>query len=172
MTSRPTRGCRGRWSITTTAGRPGSSSPRCGRPATTWPNLSAPRRLADPDNWLNAGLGAFLDRIQASPIGFTALLGRGSLPGGEDRQVLDEIRDQVLSLILLRLNPPSDSAVLHSVLRGWIGMVETMGREWLRRGEPTREELERLLPELLRAVLGAAAWHDTAVAAVLPSLSR
>ena len=69
-------------------------------------------------------------------------------------------------------NPPSDSAVLHSVLRGWIGMVETMGREWLRRGEPTREELERLLPELLRAVLGAAAWHDTAVAAVLPSLSR
>jgi hypothetical protein len=29
-----------------------------------------------------------------------------------------------------------------------------------------------LLPELLRAVLGAAAWHDTAVAAVLPSLSR
>ena len=128
--------------------------------------------VADPDNWLNAGLGAFLDRIQASPIGFTALLGRGSLPGGEDRQVLDEIRDQVLSLILLRLNPPSDSAVLHSVLRGWIGMVETMGREWLRRGEPTREELERLLPELLRAVLGAAAWHDTAVAAVLPSLSR
>ena len=54
--------------------------------------------IADPDNWLTAGLGAFLDRIQASPIGFTALLGRGSLPGGEDRQVLDEIRDQVLSL--------------------------------------------------------------------------
>ena len=128
--------------------------------------------LADPANWLGAGLGAFLDRIQANPIGFTGLLERGSLPDGEVRQVLDEIRDQVLSLILFRLDPPSDSAVLQSVLRGWIGMVGTMCREWLRRGEPTRGELEMLLPELLRAVLGAAAWHDTAVAAVLPSLSR
>ena len=128
--------------------------------------------LADPANWLRAGLSAFLDQIQANPIGFMGLLARGSLPDGEVRQVLDEIRDQVLSLILHRLDPPSDSAVLKSVLRGWIGMVETMGREWLRRGEPTREELEMLLPELLRAVLGAAAWHDTAVAAVLPSLSR
>ncbi len=128
--------------------------------------------LADPANWLSAGLAAFMDRIQANPIGFIGLLGRGSLPDGEVRQVLDEIRDQVLSLILLRLDPPSDSAVLQSVLRGWIGMAETMCREWLRRGEPTREELELLLPELLRAVLGAAAWHDTAVAAVLPSLSR
>ena len=128
--------------------------------------------LADPASWLTAGLSAFLDRIQANPIGFIGMLGHGSLPDGEVRQVLDEIRDQVLALILHRLDPPSDSAVLQSVLRGWIGMVETMGREWLRRGEPTREELERLLPELLRAVLGAAAWHDTAVAAVLPSLSR
>jgi len=128
--------------------------------------------LADPANWLSAGLAAFMDRIQANPIGFIGLLGRGSLLDGDVRQVLDEIRDQVLSLILLRLDPPSDSAVLQSVLRGWIGMAETMCREWLRRGEPTREELELLLPELLRAVLGAAAWHDTAVAAVLPSLSR
>ena len=60
--------------------------------------------------------------------------------------------------------------MLQSVLRGWLAMVETMGREWLRQGEPTREELETLLPELLRAVLGTAAWHDAAVAAVLPSL--
>jgi hypothetical protein len=51
-------------------------------------------------------------------------------------------------------------------------MVETMGRGWLRHGQPTRRELETLLPELLRAVLGAAAWHDAATAAVLPSLPR
>jgi hypothetical protein len=56
------------------------------------------------------------------------------------------------------------------VLRGWIAMVETMGRGWLRHGQPAREELEVLLPELLRAVLGAAAWHDAATAAVLPRL--
>ena len=62
--------------------------------------------------------------------------------------------------------------VLKSVLRGWIAMVETMGRGWLRQGQPTREELETLLPELLRAVLGAAAWHDPATAAVLPRLPR
>jgi AcrR family transcriptional regulator len=128
--------------------------------------------VGDPDHWLTAGLAAFFDHIQANPIGLTALLRHGSLPGGEARQILEEIRDRVLALMLVCLDPPSDSAVLRSVLRGWIAMVETMGREWLRRGEPTREQLEKLLPELLRAVLGAAAWHDTAVAAVLPSLPR
>jgi len=86
--------------------------------------------------------------------------------------VLDEISDRVLKLILTALDPPDDSPVLKSVLRGWIAMVETMGRGWLRRGQPTREELETLLPELLRAVLGAAAWHDPATAAVLPRLPR
>jgi AcrR family transcriptional regulator len=130
--------------------------------------------VGDLDNWLAAGLAAFFDHIQANPIALTALLRHGSLAGpltgGEDRQVLDEIRDRVLTLILACLGSPGDSAVLQSVLRGWIAMVETMGREWLRWGEPTREELETLLPELLRAVLGTAAWHDAAVAAVLPRL--
>ncbi|MDQ2877334.1 MAG: TetR/AcrR family transcriptional regulator [Actinomycetota bacterium] len=124
------------------------------------------------DDWLATGLAAFFDHVQAHPIGLTALLRHGSLPGGEARQVLDEIRDRVLTLILICLDPPIDSAVLQSVLRGWIAMVETMSREWLRRGQPTRAQLEALLPELLRAVLGAAAWHDAAAAAVLPRLPR
>ena len=123
-----------------------------------------------PDNWLTSGLGAFFDHIQANPIGLTALYRHGSLTGRENRQVLDEIGDRVLGLILTMLDPPGDSPVLQSVLRGWIAMVETMARGWLRRGEPSREELEVLLPELLRAVLGAAAWHDAATAAVLPRL--
>jgi AcrR family transcriptional regulator len=126
--------------------------------------------MNDPENWLTAGLTAFFDHIQANPIGLTALLRHGSLTGGEDRQVLDQIRDRILKLILFKLEPPSDSPVLQSVLRGWLAMVETMGRGWLRQGKPTREELEALLPELLRAVLGTAAWHDPAVAAVLPRL--
>jgi AcrR family transcriptional regulator len=125
--------------------------------------------MDDPDNWLTAGLGAFFDHIQANPIGLTALR-HASLTSRENRQVLDEIGDRVLRLILASLDPPGDSPVLQSVLRGWIAMVETMARGWLRRGEPTREELEVLLPELLRAVLGAAAWHDAATAAVLPRL--
>ncbi len=126
--------------------------------------------MDDPDNWLTCGLSAFFDHIQANPIGLTALYRYGSLTGRENRQVLDEIGDRVLRLILARLEPPGDSPVLQSVLRGWIAMVETMARGWLRRGEPTREELEVLLPELLRAVLGTAAWHDAATAAVLPRL--
>jgi AcrR family transcriptional regulator len=124
----------------------------------------------DPEDWLTAGQAAFFDHIQANPIGLTALLRHGSLAGGEDRQVLDQIRDRILKLILFKLEPPHDSPVLQSVLRGWIAMAETMGRGWLRQGQPTREELETLLPELLRAVLGTAAWHDAAVAAVLPRL--
>jgi AcrR family transcriptional regulator len=124
----------------------------------------------NPDDWLAAGLTAFLDHIQANPIGLTALFRHGSLAGGEDRQVLDGISDRVLVLMLACLEPPSDSPVLKSVLRSWIAMVETMGRDWLHQGQPTREELETLLPELLRAILGTAAWHDPAAAAVLPRL--
>jgi AcrR family transcriptional regulator len=124
----------------------------------------------DPENWLTAGLAAFFDHIQANPIGLTALLRHGSLAGGEDRQVLDLIRDRIIKLILFKLEPPNDSPVLQSALSGWVAMVETMGRGWLRQGQPTRQELETLLPELLRAVLGTAAWHDPAVAAVLPRL--
>jgi AcrR family transcriptional regulator len=124
----------------------------------------------NPDDWLSAGLAAFLDHIQANPIGLTALFRHGSLAGGADRQVLDEIGGRVLNLMLAGLQPPSDSPVLQSVLRCWLAMVETMGRDWLRQGQPTREELETLLPELLRAILGTAAWHDAAVAAVLPRL--
>jgi AcrR family transcriptional regulator len=124
----------------------------------------------NPDNWLTAGLGAYFDHIQANPIGVTALIRNGSLISREDRQVLDGIGDRMLKLMLASLGPPADSPVLKSVLRGWISMVETMGRGWLSQGQPTREELETLLPELLRAVLGAAAWHDAATAATLPRL--
>jgi AcrR family transcriptional regulator len=169
MTSRPTPGCRGRWSTTTTGGKAGLFITALRQTGEDVVAAIYEAGLADLDNWLAAGLAAFFDHIQANPIALTALLRHGS-PGGEDRQVLDEIRDRVLALILACLGSPGDSAVLQSVLRGWIAMVETMGREWLRRGEPTREELETLLPELLRAVLGTAAWHDAAVAAVLPSL--
>ena len=124
----------------------------------------------NPGNWLTAGLGAYFDHIQANPIGVNALIRNGSPISREDRQVLDGIGDRVLGLMLASLNPPADSPVLKSVLRGWISMVETMGRGWLSQGQPTREELETLLPELLRAVLGAAAWHDAATAATLPRL--
>jgi AcrR family transcriptional regulator len=123
-----------------------------------------------PDNWLTVGLSAFFDHVQANPIGLTALYRNGSLTGRENRQVLDEIGDRVLRLMMAMLDPPGDSPVLQSVLRGWIAMVETMAGGWLRQGQPTRKELEVLLPELLRAVLGAAAWHDAATAAVLPRL--
>lgn len=124
----------------------------------------------NPDSWLTAGLAAYFDYIQANPIGVTALLRNGSLISREDRQVLDGISDRLLRLLLASLDPPADSPVLKSVLRGWLSMVETMGRGWLSHGQPTREELETLLPELLRAVLGAAAWHDAATAATLPRL--
>jgi AcrR family transcriptional regulator len=124
----------------------------------------------NPDNWLTAGLSAYFDHIQANPIGITALIRNGSLISREDRQVLDGIGDRMLRLMLASLDPPADSPVLQSVLRGWISMVETMGRGWLSQGQPTREELETLLPELLRAVLGAAAWRDPATAAILPRL--
>ena len=145
--------------------------------------ISALRQMADdvagaiakagtdnPDSWLTAGLSAYFDHIQANPIGVTALIRNGSLISREDRQVLDGIGDRVLRLMLASLDPPADSPVLKSVLRGWISMVEAMGRDWLSHGQPTREELETLLPELLRAVLGAAAWHDAATAAILPGL--
>ncbi|HCT80622.1 MAG TPA: TetR/AcrR family transcriptional regulator [Micromonosporaceae bacterium] len=127
---------------------------------------------ADPDNWLNGCIEAFLGSVDANPLGLTTLLRRGSLPGGADRQILDEIRAKILKRILAVLDPPTDSAVLRAVLLGWIAMTETLCTQWLQDQQPTRSQLRTLLPELLRATLAAAAWHDPSVAAVLSKIPR
>jgi AcrR family transcriptional regulator len=124
---------------------------------------------AAPYDWLNRGLQAYLRRIREDSLGFTALVGHGSgTATREETTMLDSTRESVLDAILAGLAlPEAPPALLRSALRGWIGLVEVVSRDWLRDGEPELDELCELLRELFGATVLTAARHDARVAAGL-----
>jgi AcrR family transcriptional regulator len=128
--------------------------------------LVAMRAAAEraPDTWLSAGVHAYLDHVDANPIGFSALIGHGSSPaGGESESVIESTRDAMLGLIMEGLRPRAEPPMLRSVLKGWIGMVEVICRQWMETGQPDRARLERILVEMFDATLETTARNDPAV---------
>lgn len=126
--------------------------------------LVAMREAAErsPDAWLSAGVGAYLDHVDANPIGFSALIGHGSHPAGGE-SVIEYLRDRILGLVLEGLRPDGEPPMLRSVIKGWIGMVEVISREWMETGEPDRAQLKGILVEMFDAALRTTARHDPAV---------
>jgi AcrR family transcriptional regulator len=128
--------------------------------------LGAMRTAAErsPDLWLSSGVAAYLDFVQANPIGFAALIGYGSSPaGGESETVIGQTRDAILGLIMagLRISDEPPPA-LRSVIMGWIGLVEVISRQWMETGQPDRAELEPILVDMFDAALETTARNDPA----------
>ena len=122
-----------------------------------------------PETWLSAGVSAYLDHVDANPIGFTALIGHGSHPAGGE-SVIEYLRERILGLVLEGLRPTGEPPVLRSVIKGWIAMVEVISRQWMETGQPERAQLERILAEMFDATLEATARHDPAVREALSPL--
>jgi AcrR family transcriptional regulator len=116
----------------------------------------------EPETWLSAGVRAYLDHVDADPIGFSALIEHGSSPAG-GQSVIEYMRDRILGLILEGLRPAAEPPMLHSVIKGWIGMVEVISRQWMETGRPDRARLERILVDMFDAALETTARHDPAV---------
>ena len=134
--------------------------------------LAAMRTAAErcPDTWLSAGVGAYLDHVAANPIGFSALIGHGSSPaGGESETVIGQTRDAILELVMEGLRPVAEPPMLRSVIKGWIGLVEVISRQWMETGQPDRARLERILIEMFDAALETTARNDPAVREALRS---
>jgi AcrR family transcriptional regulator len=125
-----------------------------------------------PDTWLSSGLVAYLDHVQSSPLGFTALVGHGESPAGDEGETIaGRLREQILDLLLEGLKPAGEPPMLRSVIKGWIGLVEVISRQWLQTDQPTRPELERILIELFDAALETTARNDAAVREALRTCS-
>ncbi len=123
-----------------------------------------------PETWLSSGLAAYLDQVEASPVGFTALMGHGGSPARDEGETISErLREDLLDLLLEGLRPSGEPPMLRSVIKGWIGLVEVISRQWLQSGQPSRPELERILAELFDASLQTTARNDSAVRAALTS---
>jgi AcrR family transcriptional regulator len=126
--------------------------------------LVAMRAAAErsPQTWLSAGVRAYLDHVDANPIGFSALIGHGSHPAGGE-SVIEYLRERILGLVLEGLRPASQPPMLRSVIKGWIGMVEVISGQWMETGQPDRARLEGILVGMFDAALETTARHDPAV---------
>jgi AcrR family transcriptional regulator len=134
--------------------------------------LAAMRTAAErsPDTWLSAGVAAYLDHVHTDPTGFSALIGHGSSPaGGESETVIGQTRDAILGLVLEGLRPTAEPPLLRSVIKGWIGLVEVISRQWMETGQPERGQLERILIDMFDAALETTARNDPAVREALRS---
>ncbi len=117
-----------------------------------------------PETWLSSGLAAYLDQVEASPAGFTALIGHGGGPASDEGETISErLRADLLALLMEGLKPPSEPPMLRSVIKGWIGLVEVISRQFLQTGQPSRPGLDRILADLFDASLRTAARNDAAV---------
>ncbi len=121
-----------------------------------------------PQDWLRAGLAAYLHHIREDALGYTTLLGHGSgTATSEEEAILDSGRERILVAVVDAMALPEVPALLRSVLRGWIGLVEMVCRDWLRTGAPAEDELTGILRELFVSAVLTAGRHDERVARAL-----
>ncbi|HEX4901745.1 MAG TPA: TetR/AcrR family transcriptional regulator, partial [Acidimicrobiales bacterium] len=120
------------------------------------------RAASDDLGWGRAidGLLSFAESNRTAWVS-AALLG-GSEGDHEVSDIIDEAREVIAEQLIAGLGlTEADSPELRAVVRGYGGLVQEVGLEWLERGRLTREQartvLVRALPLLLEEVLPAIA---------------
>jgi AcrR family transcriptional regulator len=121
-----------------------------------------------PDVRLAAGLAAYLDHVQAEPVGWRAALRARS---GELAQVNVEVEEFTRALILraLGVRKPSDGMLL--ALAAWSALEREACLRWLEHPNIARQAIEDLLFSSFDAALEAVARHDPFTAEVLAKLA-
>ncbi len=116
---------------------------------------------------LLAGLGAYLDHVQADPTGWRALLQARTGPAAD---VATSVERRARTLVLDLLGAPEPSPALAAALDGWAAMERQVCLDWLDRPALTREVVEDLLLSAFLGALAAAARHDGQARRVLGDL--
>jgi AcrR family transcriptional regulator len=108
-----------------------------------------------PRRRLEAAVHGFVDYANAHAAGFVALLhGAPGYQSGDAAELMDTVRGAVLALLVDNLGISEPDATVRMTLRGWIAAAEASVLDWLEHHDIPSEEVERLLVEQLRAVLG------------------
>jgi AcrR family transcriptional regulator len=135
-------------------------------------DLLEPPAAGRPLERLAVSLHRYFDFVEDYKAGFVALLRGGpAYRSGEVGEVIDGMRNLVMSRIVASIGVERPGPVLRITLRSWVASVETAALDWLENRDLTREELERLLVDHHVVLLHVAARHDPEVAALLDRLS-
>lgn len=122
---------------------------------------------------LAVSLHRYFDFVEHYAAAFIALLRGGpAYRSGEIGEVIEGIRDFVMSRIIATIGVEQPGPILRITLRSWMASVETAGLDWLEHRDIPRNELERLLIDHHVVLLDVAARHDPEVAALFDRLSR
>ena len=121
---------------------------------------------------LRISLSRYFDFVEDHAPGFSALL-HGGLSSRNDEvgEIIDRIRQLLLTRILQTFGIEEPRPVLRITLRSWMAAVETAGLDWLERRDLPRAELERLLVDQHVVLLHVAGQHDPEVAELFERLS-
>jgi AcrR family transcriptional regulator len=117
---------------------------------------------------LTRGLGAYLDHVEAQPIGWRAILAATS---GELKTIGDEVEETSLGLALDALGVAEPSPTIVLTLRGWMQLERSVCLLWLDRPEIDRAAIEDLLVSSFLGAITAAARHDPVSAEALARLA-
>ena len=145
--------------------------------------LAAVRRAADglmaalteatsvegsPEIRLAAGLSAYLDHVEAEPVGWRAAL---RARGGELAQVNVEVEEFVRALILDALGVKEPSKAMLLALSAWSALEREACLRWLEHPDIPRQTIEDVLFSSFDAVMDAVGRHDSSTADVLARLA-
>lgn len=111
------------------------------------------------DERVERSVGWFLDTVSAHGKTFVAVIGaEGVGADPEIERILAEADDQAARAVLARLgmtDGPADaySQSARAAIRAYGGLAKAAVREWLRDGTLSREQVHRLLADVLRTVV-------------------
>jgi AcrR family transcriptional regulator len=121
-----------------------------------------------PETRLAAGLSAYLDHVEAEPVGWRAAL---RARGGELAQVNIEVEEFVRALILDALGVKAPSEPMLLALAAWSALEREACLRWLEHPDIPRQTIEDLLFTSFDAVMEAVGRHDGFTAETLARLA-
>jgi AcrR family transcriptional regulator len=121
---------------------------------------------------LALSLHHYFDFVEDHAAGYVALLrgGPANRSGGVG-EIIDGIRQMLLTRILQTIGVEEPGPYLRLTMRSWLASVETAGLDWLERRDVPREQLERLLVDQQVVLLHVAGRYDPRIAELFVRLT-
>ncbi len=111
---------------------------------------------AKPEEQVRQALQTYFAFVARRGEAFVALMRGGIGSDAEVTEVLDDTRASFVTGIIDALPGDVSSPLLHSAIRGWVGFVEAIAIEWLRRRTLPVEQLAALSQAMLFDAIRAA----------------
>jgi AcrR family transcriptional regulator len=95
------------------------------------------------------GLEGYLAFVEENGAAYASLIQSGIGRDEEVLAIIDTTRDRFIDMMLERGGAQLFNPAQHTLLRGWVGMVEAASLDWIKTKSVTRERLTKLLLKTL-----------------------